>query len=143
MINAIPTWDDPNRVAQLVESDQELIDLMKTVDETRGCSAVHSNWRRLRNRSDRWILPVWLARIPNRRSAGGCRGMAEAIIAKDLARLGALIGQRDAAKIRIDVSRLPLDLPRRPGQPTNLAPRHLGWCWRRATAMPPPFAGSP
>jgi hypothetical protein len=44
---------------------------------------------------------------------------AEAIISKDLARLGALIGGRNAAKIRVDVSRLPLDLPRRPGQPTT------------------------
>jgi hypothetical protein len=44
--------------------------------------------------------------------------LAEAILARDLARLGALIGGRDAAKIQIDVSKLPLDLPRRPGQKT-------------------------
>jgi hypothetical protein len=44
--------------------------------------------------------------------------LAEAIVANDLARLGALIGGRDAARIQIDVSKLPLDLPRRPGQPT-------------------------
>jgi hypothetical protein len=43
-------------------------------------------------------------------------GFAEAIVTKDLARLGALIGGRDAAKIQVDVSKLPLDLPRRPGQ---------------------------
>jgi hypothetical protein len=43
---------------------------------------------------------------------------AEAIIAKDIGRLGALIGGGDAAKIRIDVSKLPLDLPRRPGRTT-------------------------
>jgi hypothetical protein len=45
-------------------------------------------------------------------------GVAEAIVAKDLARLGALIGGRDALKIQINVSKLPLDLPRRPGQTT-------------------------
>jgi hypothetical protein len=44
--------------------------------------------------------------------------IAGAIVAKDLARLGAVIGGRDAAKIQIDVSKLPLDLPRRPGQKT-------------------------
>jgi hypothetical protein len=44
--------------------------------------------------------------------------LAEAILAKELARLGALIGRRDAAKVRVDVSKLPLDLPRLPGQPT-------------------------
>jgi hypothetical protein len=43
---------------------------------------------------------------------------ARAILAKDLAKLGALIGGRDAGRIQIDVSKLPLDLPRRPGQPT-------------------------
>jgi hypothetical protein len=44
--------------------------------------------------------------------------VAEAIIVTDLARLGALIGARDAGKIEVDVSKLPLDLPRRPGQKT-------------------------
>jgi hypothetical protein len=42
----------------------------------------------------------------------------EAIVAKDLARLGALIGGYDAGRIRVDASKLPLDLPRRPGRPT-------------------------
>jgi hypothetical protein len=41
---------------------------------------------------------------------------AGAILEKDLAKLGALIGGRDAARIRVDVSKLPLDLPRRPCQ---------------------------
>jgi hypothetical protein len=44
--------------------------------------------------------------------------VAEAIIAQDIARLGALIGGRDASKIRVDVSKLPLDFPRGPGQTT-------------------------
>jgi hypothetical protein len=43
---------------------------------------------------------------------------AEAILAKDLARLGALIGGRDAASMQIGVARLPWDLPRRPGRTT-------------------------
>jgi hypothetical protein len=43
---------------------------------------------------------------------------AEAIVMKDLPKLGALIGGSDASKIRIDVTALPLDLPRRPGQAT-------------------------
>jgi hypothetical protein len=52
-INSDPTWDDPDRIAQLVESvagarrnDQELIDLMETVSETRGYSALHSGLER-------------------------------------------------------------------------------------------------
>jgi hypothetical protein len=43
---------------------------------------------------------------------------AEAILVRDLAGLGALIGGRDAAKIPVEVSKLPLDLPRRSGRPT-------------------------
>jgi hypothetical protein len=46
----------------------------------------------------------------------GVDEFAEAIVAKDLAKLGALIGGRDAGRIQISVSKLPLDLPRRPGQ---------------------------
>jgi hypothetical protein len=49
IINSDPTWDDPIRVARLVESvagarknDLELIDLMKKVSETRGFSGFHS-----------------------------------------------------------------------------------------------------
>jgi hypothetical protein len=49
VINSDPTWDSPIHVAQLVESvagarknDQELIDLMNKVSETRGYSALHS-----------------------------------------------------------------------------------------------------
>jgi hypothetical protein len=43
---------------------------------------------------------------------------AEAIVEGDIARLGTLIGGRDAAKIGVDVAKLPLELPRRPGQKT-------------------------
>jgi hypothetical protein len=42
--------------------------------------------------------------------------LAEAIVVGDLARLGALIGGRDALRIEVDVAKLPRDLPRRPGQ---------------------------
>jgi hypothetical protein len=49
IVNADPTWDDPFPIAHLVESvagarknDQELIDLMKKVSDTRGYSALHS-----------------------------------------------------------------------------------------------------
>jgi hypothetical protein len=41
---------------------------------------------------------------------------AKAILEQDLARLGALIGGRDPAKIHVDVAKLPRDLPRRPDQ---------------------------
>jgi hypothetical protein len=48
-LNSDPTWDDPVRIAQLVESaagarknDQELIDLTEKVSESRGYSALHS-----------------------------------------------------------------------------------------------------
>jgi hypothetical protein len=43
---------------------------------------------------------------------------AEAIAAGDLAKLGVLIGGRDAAEIRVDVSKLPREVPRRPHQTT-------------------------
>jgi hypothetical protein len=49
IVNADQTWDDPVRLAQLVESvagsrknDQELVDFMKKVSDTRGYSALHS-----------------------------------------------------------------------------------------------------
>jgi hypothetical protein len=49
IVNSDPTWDDPIRVSQLVQSvagsrknDQELIDLIKKVSETRGYSALYS-----------------------------------------------------------------------------------------------------
>jgi hypothetical protein len=49
IINTDPAWDDPIRLAQLVESvagsrknDQELINLMRKVSRTRGYSALHS-----------------------------------------------------------------------------------------------------
>jgi hypothetical protein len=91
-------------------------------------------------KSPRLSLDLFLARWRAFRSGttpAAVDEFAEAIVAKDLARLGALIGGRDAAKIRVDVSLLPLDLPRRPGWSTigsstsrrPSAARRCGTCW--------------
>jgi hypothetical protein len=40
----------------------------------------------------------------------------QAIVAGHIARLGTLIGGRDISTIRVDVARLPRDVPRRPGR---------------------------
>jgi hypothetical protein len=127
IISADPTFQvDPIRVAQLVESvagarrnDQELIDLMIKMNGTCGYSALHSVLKI--KKSKRPSLDLFLSRWRAFRSAAPpvtVDEFVEAIVAKDLASLGALIGGRDAAKIRVDVSKLPLDLPRRPGQTT-------------------------
>jgi hypothetical protein len=83
IINSDPIWDDSVRVAQLVESvagsrrnDQELIDLMTKVSETRGYSALHSALETIEKLIDDAALPDEAVSEVVEAMAGGARSEA-------------------------------------------------------------------